>query len=74
MAPGPSKDRLKLSAVMSDPRRCGTGRDWRLILACMLALGLVTGGIAYKYVDDLTDFALSLTSGHIGRAQGRIHY
>ncbi len=74
MAPGSSKDRLKLSTVMSDPRRSGTGRDWRLILDSILVLGLVMGAIAYKYADDLTDFALSLTSGHLGRAQGRIHY
>jgi hypothetical protein len=73
MAPDPSKDRLK-PAVMSDPRRSETGRDWRLIVASILALGLVIGGIAYKYADDLTDLALSLTSGRIGRAQGRFHY
>jgi hypothetical protein len=61
-------------AAMGDPSRSGAGRDWRLALVAILALGLVIGGIGYKYADGLTDFALSLTSGHTGRAQSRIHY
>ena len=59
---------------MDDPGRSGAGRDWRLMLAAMVALGLVIGGTAFKYADDLTDFAQSLTSGKIGKAQGHFHY
>jgi hypothetical protein len=59
---------------MDDPTSSGAGRDRRLVLAAILVLGLVIGGIAYRYFDDLTELALSFTSGKLGRAQGRLHY
>jgi hypothetical protein len=59
---------------MDDPIKSGAGRDRRLILAAIVALLLVIGGIAYEYSDDLTELAQSLTSGKLGRAQGRLHY
>jgi hypothetical protein len=59
---------------MDDPSRSGTGRDRRLVLAAILALGLVIGGIGYIYFDDLTELAQSFTYGKLGRAQGRLHY
>jgi hypothetical protein len=59
---------------MDEPRRSGAGRDRRLMVAAILALSLVIGGIAYTYYDDLTEFALSFTYGKLGRAQGRLHY
>jgi len=61
-------------AEMDDPDRSATGRDWRLILAAILAVALVIGGIAYKYSDDLIAFAQLVTGGKTGRAQGRLHY
>jgi hypothetical protein len=45
-----------------------------LILAVLLALGLVSGGIAYEYFDDLSELAQSFTGGKLGRPQGRLHY
>jgi hypothetical protein len=59
---------------MDDPTSSGAGRDRRLVLAAILVLGLVIGGIAYRYFDDLTELALSFTYGKLGRAQGRLHY
>jgi hypothetical protein len=59
---------------MDEPRRSGAGRDRRLMVAAILALSLVIGGIAYTYSDDLTELALSFTYGKLGRAQGRLHY
>jgi hypothetical protein len=59
---------------MDDPIKPGAGRDRRLILAAIVALGLVIGGLAYEYSDDLTELAQSFTTGKLGRAQGRLHY
>jgi len=59
---------------MDDPSNSRTGRDRRLMLAAILALSLVIGGLAYRYFDDLTELALSFTYGKLGRAQGRLHY
>jgi hypothetical protein len=59
---------------MEDLSRSGAGRDRRLILAAIVALGLAIGVIAYEYFDDLTELAQSLTGGKLGRAQGRFHY
>jgi hypothetical protein len=60
---------------MNDPVGSGAHRDRRLMYAAMVALGLVFGGLAYAYYDDLTELAQSLTSGKLGRAQSRsLHY
>jgi hypothetical protein len=59
---------------MNDPIRSGAGGGRRLILAAIVALALVIGGIAYRYSDDLIDLASSLASGQHSRAQGRFHY
>jgi hypothetical protein len=59
---------------MEDTGGSGAGRDRRLLLAAILALGLVIGGLAYEYADDLTELAQSFTSGKSGRAQPRFHY
>jgi hypothetical protein len=60
---------------MDDPIGSGAPRDRRLMLAAVVALGLVIGGLAYEYYDDLTELAQSLTSGKLGRAQSRsLHY
>lgn len=59
---------------MENPSRSGSGRDRRLMLAAIVALGLVTGAIAYEYFDDLTELAQVFTGGKLGRAQGRFHY
>jgi hypothetical protein len=84
VVPRPGKDRLKSpgflhsrkigQAWMEDKSRSGAGRDRRLLLAAILALGLVIGGLAYGYSDDLTELAQSFTSGKLGRAQSRFHY
>ena len=58
---------------MDEPSSSGPTPDRRLILVAVL-LALVLGAIAYRYADDLTNLAASLTSGKLGRAQGRIHY
>jgi hypothetical protein len=52
----------------------GAGRDRRLLLAVILGLGLVIGGLAYEYSDDLTALAQSFSGGKLGRPQGRFHY
>jgi hypothetical protein len=59
---------------MDDPSSSRTGRDRRLMLAAIVALALVIGGLAFLYFDDLTELALSFTYGKLGRAQGRLHY
>jgi hypothetical protein len=59
---------------MDDPSRSGSGRDRRLILAVILALAVVIGGIVYTFSDDLTELAQSLTTGKLGRAQGKLRY
>jgi hypothetical protein len=59
---------------MEDTGRSGAGRDRRLLLAALLALGLVIGGLAYEYSDDLTELAQSFTGGKSGRPQPRFHY
>ncbi len=59
---------------MDDPKEPGAGRDRRLIVAAIVALGLVIGGIAYEYSEDLTALAQSLAGGKLGRPQGRLHY
>ena len=64
---------------MDGPNGSGSRRDRRLMLAALtaafLGLGLVIAGIAYSYSDDLTAFIQSLTSGKLGRPQGRMfHY
>jgi hypothetical protein len=61
-------------AEMGDPGKSGASRDWRLIVAALLALGLVIGGIAYKYADELSNLAQSVTGGKTGHAQGHFHY
>jgi hypothetical protein len=45
-----------------------------LILAALLALGLVIGGVAYEFSDDLGELAQSFTGGKLGHPQGRLHY
>jgi hypothetical protein len=46
-----------------------------LILAAIVALALVIGGLAYGYSDDLAELAQSLTGGKLGHAQSRsLHY
>jgi hypothetical protein len=57
-----------------DDGRSASGRDRRLILAAILALGLAIGWVAYEYSDPLTELAQSLTAGKLGRPQGRLHY
>ena len=52
---------------MEDPKKSVTSLDWKLILAAILALGLVIGGIAYKYTGDFTGFTKFGTSGQSGR-------
>ena len=43
---------------MSDPRNGFVPRrDWKLIVAALLALAFVIGVIAYKYTGDFTGFA-----------------
>jgi len=59
---------------MDDPNGSGKGRNRWLILATLVALGLVIGGLAYEFSDDLNELAQSFTGGKIGRAQGRLHY
>src|ERR1700676_4941166 len=61
-------------AWMEDTGRSGAGRDRRFLLAAILALGLVIGGLAYVYSDDPTERAQSFTSGKSGHAQPRFHY
>jgi hypothetical protein len=84
MAPQPGQDRLSWPsffsvqkigrAEMDGPGRPGAGQGRRLVLAAILALVLVIGGIAYRNSDGVIDLAKSLTSGQTGRAQSRIHY
>jgi len=79
-----SKDRLKSRGLskfqanglrqMDDPNRPATARPRRLILVAILALGVVIGGIAYRFSDTLTEFAQSVTAGKLQRAQSRAHY
>jgi hypothetical protein len=60
---------------MDDPNGSEPRRDRRLILATLLALGLVIAGIAYSFSDDLIALIQSATSGTLGRPQGRLfHY
>jgi hypothetical protein len=59
---------------MEDTSRSEAGRDRRLLLAAILALGLVIGGLAYVYSGDLTELVQSFASGKSGRAQPRFHY
>jgi hypothetical protein len=60
---------------MGDPSRSAAKPDWWLIVAAILALGLVIGGISYRYFsDDLIELAQSLTSGKTGRPQSHFHY
>jgi hypothetical protein len=58
----------KRKGKMSDP---GNGsvhwRDWKLIVAALLALAVVIGVIAYKYTGDFTGFAKFGTSGQPSR-------
>ena len=57
---------------MDDPGRSASGRDRRLILAAILALGLAI--VVYEYSDALIELAQSLTAGKLGRPQGRLRY
>jgi hypothetical protein len=58
---------------MGDASRSATRRDWWLIVVAIL--GLVIGGISYRYFsDDLIELAQSLTSGKTGRPQSHFHY
>jgi hypothetical protein len=53
---------------MSDPGNDpAPRRDWKLIVAALLALALVIGAIAYKYTGDFTGFAKFGTSGQRSR-------
>jgi hypothetical protein len=53
---------------MSDPRKDFVfRRDWKLLVAAVLALALVIGVIAYKYTGDFTGFAKFGTSGQSSR-------
>jgi len=59
---------------MDDRSNSGIGRNRRLMLAAIAALGLVICAIAYVKSDRLIDLVVSVTSGQTGRAQSRIHY
>ncbi len=53
---------------MSDPRKDFLfRRDWKLLLAAVLALALVIAVIAYEYTGDFTGFAKFGTSGQPSR-------
>jgi hypothetical protein len=53
---------------MSDPRNDFVfRRDWKLLVAAVLALALVIAVIAYKYTGDFTGFARFGTSGQLSR-------
>jgi hypothetical protein len=53
---------------MSDPGHDPVPRrDWKLIVAAVLALALVIGVIAYKYTGDVTGVVKFGTSGQPGR-------
>jgi hypothetical protein len=53
---------------MSDPRKDFVfRRDWKLLVAAVLALALVIGVIACKYTGDFTGFAKFGTSGQSSR-------
>jgi len=53
---------------MSDPRKEFVfRRDWKLLVAAVLALALVIGVIAYKYTGDFTGVVKFGTSGQPGR-------
>jgi uncharacterized membrane protein len=53
---------------MSDPGHDPVSRrDWKLIVAAVLALALVIGVIAYKYTGDFTGAAKFGTSGQPSR-------
>ena len=53
---------------MSDPRKEFVfRRDWKLLVAAVLALALVIGVIAYKYTGDVTGVVKFGTSGQPGR-------
>jgi hypothetical protein len=48
---------------MSDPRKdLVFRRDWKLLVAAILALALVIAVVAYKYTGDFTGFAKFGTS------------
>jgi hypothetical protein len=76
----PRKDRLEFDVgwqpkpATDNPNGSGPSRNRWLILAALLALGLVSGGIAYEYFDDLSELAQFFTGGKLGRPQGRLHY
>ncbi len=54
----------KQKGKMSDPRNDFVPRrDWKLIVAPLLALALVIGVISYKYTGDFTGFAKFGTTG-----------
>ena len=52
----------------------GLGDVSAALPAALLALGLVIGGIAYKYADELSNLAQSVTGGKTGHAHGHFHY
>jgi hypothetical protein len=58
----------KQKGKMSDPGNDSVHwRDWKLIVAALLALAVVIGVIAYKYTGDFTGFAKFGTSGQPSR-------
>jgi hypothetical protein len=57
-----SKQKCKMSDHHPVPRR-----DWKLIVAAVLALALLIGVIAYKYTGDFTGVVKFGTSGQPGR-------
>jgi hypothetical protein len=59
---------------MDDRERSAGARGRWLMLAAILALGVVIGGILYVYSDDLIALAQSLTSGKLGRPEGKLRY
>jgi hypothetical protein len=52
---------------MADSTNAKRGRDWRLIVAAVLAVALVMGGIAYKYTGDFTGLVRLGTSEQTSR-------
>jgi hypothetical protein len=59
---------------MANLNGSGAARGRRLIVAALLALGLVAGVTAFVFWDDLAGFVQSVAMGKLDRAQGHIRY
>jgi hypothetical protein len=60
---------------MDHPTPSAAGLDRRLLLVAITLLGLGIAGLAYAYIDDLTEVVQSVTAGKLGHAQSRsLHY